>query len=325
MAILVSGILASSLIGSVHAGCCGGEVWDPTAFLNSDVPLVGTTPAGENSAQAASLPPKAEPEYRSDSFPQGAMLKALNSLSSSEVVVDCSYPGQGETIKGSVVLPVEGLLTPEGELRPVPELEKAFGDAGVSMEDRVVVFGQPDQAAFVLWVLSYLGQKQVKLLDGRLEEWKEAGLPVDSPAESRTRVSYVSNLRPDLLADYEYVLSGEAQLLDARSFQEFAASRIPGSSKFDLQQVEEGGRIKDSTRLEEAFTALSRDEPVVVCSDDLFDAALLWYALELMGYDARIYGWQDWLAHSTPEDVGAMGGEASASSGQSTRFKRLGR
>jgi thiosulfate/3-mercaptopyruvate sulfurtransferase len=32
----------------------------------------------------------------------------------------------------------------------------------------------------------------------------------------------------------------------------------------------------------------------VVYSDDIFGASIVWFALELMGYDARVYRWQDW-------------------------------
>ncbi|NYT02471.1 MAG: sulfurtransferase [Methanosarcinales archaeon] len=327
--LLGAGLLAAALVGPASAGCCGGEVWDPTAFLNSDVPLVGTSQAGEGSPSAASRPPAAEPEYRSDSFPEGSMLKSLTSVSSSELVVDCSYPGQGETIKGSVSLSVESLLAPDGTLRPLPELEEVLGDSGIAREDRVVVYGQPGQAALALWAMSYLGQEQVKLLDGSLKEWKEAGLPVDSMPASRPGVNYTSRPASDLLANYDYVLSGEAQLLDARSFQEFAAGRIPGASNFDMQQVVEGGRIRDRAPLEEAFSGLSTDRPVVVYSDDLGDASLLWCALELMGYDARTYSWQDWQAHSSTGENMAGNDNSSpvegAASDQSSRFKRLGR
>ena len=62
--------------------------------------------------------------------------------------------------------------------------------------------------------------------------------------------------------------------------------------------VLEEGRLKAGTDLKDAFARLNASRKVVVYSDDIYEASVVWFALQLMGFDVRIYTWQDWLAHA---------------------------
>ena len=71
-------------------------------------------------------------------------------------------------------------MTATATLKTDEELAKVLGEAGVSRDDSVVLYGNKEssgEAEFAFLVLSYLGQKDVKLLDGSLADWKAAGLP----------------------------------------------------------------------------------------------------------------------------------------------------
>ena len=53
------------------------------------------------------------------------------------------------------------------------------------------------------------------------------------------------------------------------------------------------------TTLKEVFSSLDkRSMPVVVYTNTGVKASMIWLALTLLGYDARIYTWQDWQANS---------------------------
>jgi thiosulfate/3-mercaptopyruvate sulfurtransferase len=58
--------------------------------------------------------------------------------------------------------------------------------------------------------------------------------------------------------------------------------------------VLEEGRLKPGARLKDTFARLNARWTVVVYSDDIYGASVVWSALQLMGFDARIYRWQDW-------------------------------
>ncbi|HSD57204.1 MAG TPA: rhodanese-like domain-containing protein [Methanotrichaceae archaeon] len=322
-------LIASSSAKCPASGCGGGGNWEASAqaFLNSDVPLVGTNQidqakntsfkAGneaENKTQKESgdvSAPKAQtdyvqPAYRSDLFIRGDMLKSLAAVSSSELVLDVSNtydPGEAH-IRSAIHIPSKSFLYENGTLRPVFEIAKILGDAGISRDDSIVVYSdafRSGEATFVLWLLRYLGHEDVKALDGGLDDWTAASLPLETKQNSRNATNYTPVLKPELLEDYEYVKSGTPQTVDARTFQEFGKGRIPQAYFIGTDSVLEGGKVKAGDQLNDTFAKLNSDRQIVVYSTDFFNSSLVWYALQLTGFDSRLYSWQDWQEHRQEE------------------------
>jgi thiosulfate/3-mercaptopyruvate sulfurtransferase len=98
-----------------------------------------------------------------------------------------------------------------------------------------------------------------------------------------------------LLSTYDYVKSGVAQVVDARTELEYQQMTILSARNLPYDQVLDGKRIKSETSLKELFLGLDKDRPVVVFTNTGVKASLVWFALMLGGYDARVYTWQDWL------------------------------
>jgi len=150
----------------------------------------------------------------------GAFAEALVSLSgvnASDVVLDIS-PSATKYIEGSVNLNYEDFMDSGGSLKPVPELAKLLGDAGISANDSVVIAGEclpcgggPSPAIFTYWLLKYLGHEKVRVLDGSIDDWVAAGLNVSDAPGLRPQTNYTPKLKPDLLASYDFVLNGGAQ------------------------------------------------------------------------------------------------------------------
>jgi thiosulfate/3-mercaptopyruvate sulfurtransferase len=130
-----------------------------------------------------------------------------------------------------------------------------------------------------------LGQKEITLLDGNLADWKAAGLPVESSENKKDVMVYEPDINSEVLAEYEYVKSGQAQIADVRPFVEFGKGRITGSTALDPANVIKGDKIKDVSGLDMVFARLGKDKPIVVYSDDYSRSSLVWYALQLMGYE----------------------------------------
>lgn len=315
-----------------HASCppggCGRGVdyWMNSAqdFINADAPIVGVAQdleaqtgsfvAGKaaNSGSNATDSPASfkdsdhvQPDSRSGLFLRGEFLEPLASISGSALLMDVSdvHPQGSAHIKGAIEVPAKSFLYDNHSLRPVSEIRDILGRAGIYSDDRVVVYGSSfgsGEAAFALWLLRYLGQKDVLALDGGLDDWTRASLPLETKMNLRATTNYTPCLRTELLADYDYVNSGAAQLVDARSFLDFGQGRIKNALLISSDRVLEGGRIKPGDDLNQTFATLDQKRPVVVYSDDLYKTSLVWYALLLMGFDSRIYTWQDWKAHLKP-------------------------
>ena len=335
---IIRGILVLSLIAFapvVDAGdsCCGGGTWDPSSFLNSELSTGQPAKAGgaqgstQDSAAGNSGSNTQEPFDRVASYPNGEILKHMKSVSSSDVVIDVSNTDSyaASHIKNAIHIPSKNFLNGEGNLKTDEELAKVLGDAGVSRDDSIVLYGSKEssgEAEFAYLVLSHLGQKDVKLLDGSLADWKAAGLPEEVSESKKPGVEYKPEVRTDVIAEYEYVKSGGAQILDVRPFVEFGKGRIPGSIALDPANVIKGDKIKNGDDLSTVFSRLDKDRPIVVYSDDYSRSALAAYALQLMGYEASIYTWQDWKAHQAT-DAPAGTAQAAGDAGGS-KYTKLG-
>ena len=308
----ILGILTLSLIvlaPVVNAGgCCSGGTWDPHAFLDSEpgaVPPVQSESIPENAAEksGASAPKQIE---RASTYSDGVILKPMKSVSSSDVVIDVSNDDSyaSSHIKDAIHIPSRDFINSEGSLKTGEDLAGLLGQAGVSNSDSVVLYaGQESsgQAQLAFFVLNYLGQKEVKVLDGSLADWKSAGLPEEVQEKSKPAVEYSPQAKPEVMAEYDYVKSGQAQIIDVRPFVDFGKGRIPGSIALDPANVVKGDKIKSAGDLATVFSRLDKEKPVVVYSDDYSRSALVAYALQLMGYQASIYSWEDWKAHEAAQ------------------------
>jgi thiosulfate/3-mercaptopyruvate sulfurtransferase len=331
----ISGILALVFFLIVFApvadaGCaCSAGNWDPSAFLNTDTetsqPVQPSSTQGSVAASSGSSTQK--PVDRLASFPNGEILKPMKSVSSSDVVIDVSN-GDGYAkshVKNAIHIPTRDFLNAEGNLKTNEELAKVLGDAGVSRNDTVVLYGGKEssgEAEFAFLVLRYLGQKNLKLLDGSLGDWKAAGLPEEASENKKPGVEYKPEVKSEIMADYEYVKSGQAQIVDARPFVEFSQGRIPGSIALDPANIIKSDKIKSGEDLSYVFSRLTKDKPIVVYSSDYSRSSLVWYALQLMGYDARLYTWEDWKAHELT-DAKSSSAQAKGASA-SSKYTKLG-
>ena len=115
--------------------------------------------------------------------------------------------------------------------------------------------------------------------------------------------NYTPIIKPEMLATYEYVKNGGGQIVDARTLDQFAAGSIPGAVNIPYEEVLDGKRIKDEEELKELFSGLDKDKPVIVYTDTGVKATMSWFALDLLGFDARLYSWQDWLANEPKLDI----------------------
>jgi len=325
-AIMAASLLTSLAGGICSVGGCGGgdDAWTASAqsFISSDVPIVGV-PQSQNTPSSSfrvNVPESGrvnttinqtipniggeyvQPDSRTERFLAPQLIEPMNSISGKAVVLDVSNqrsPGEAH-ITGAVRLPSKSFLYGNGTLRPVSELVAQLGKAGISDKDAVVVYSDAfssGEATFVLWMLRYLGQENVRALDGGLQDWIAASLPLETKENIRPPASFIPHLRPELRFDYDFIKSGKARMVDARTFQDYGKSRIPNAAFISPESILEGGRIKAASNLNHTFARLSRSQTIAVYSNDLLNASLVWYALQLMGFDSGIYAWQDWQAH----------------------------
>ncbi|MEI6102350.1 MAG: rhodanese-like domain-containing protein [Methanothrix sp.] len=244
---------------------------------------------------------------RSDGF--ASVLVPLESANGSGIILDIS-PSSTEYIPGAISIPYTEFLGPGGVLKPVSEMAAVLGEAGISEDDAVLIYGEcqpcgggPSAATYVYWIMLYLGHKNVKLLDGGIDDWVAAQRPTVTHSASLSSQTYTPSIKSDLLATYEFVHSGTPQIIDARTAKEFDVGSVSGSVNIPYDRVLDDKRIKDKEELGNLFSSLDKNRSVVVYTNTGVKASMIWLALTLLDYDARIYSWQDWQANSPKLDI----------------------
>ena len=208
---------------------------------------------------------------------------------------------------------------PSAGRHPLPSagrLQSAVRDWGIDDGDTVVVHddGGNLSSARAWWVLRDAGIADVRLLDGALSAWTEAGYDLetgepDAAAAGSATVSPGTLPRLEIDAVLDFARDG--LLVDARAGERYRgevepidprAGHIPGAvSAPTAGNLDESGRFRSPDELRERFTALGAHPGAVVgayCGSGV-TAAHEAVALAVAGYEPVLYpgSWSQWSQH----------------------------
>jgi thiosulfate/3-mercaptopyruvate sulfurtransferase len=222
-------------------------------------------------------------------------------LSPDDIVLDIS-PDATRFIEGAVNINYEDFMENGGQLKSTKDIAEMLGESGLSNNDSLAVAGEclpcgggPSPAFFSYWLLKYLGHDKVRILQGHQDDWTAAGLNLSNRSAAREKTEYIPHTAAKLLATYEFVVTGGAQIVDGRLARDYAIGSIPGAVNIPYEMVLSNESLRQKADLEKAFAELEKDRPVVVYTNLGVEASIVWLALQLSGYDARLYSWRDWL------------------------------
>jgi thiosulfate/3-mercaptopyruvate sulfurtransferase len=228
------------------------------------------------------------------------MLVPIDEVSSGDILLDISE-NTTMHIKNSTAISYVQFLH-NGNLLSIKDICKTLGDAGISPKDHVVIYGEcmpcgggPAPATLVYWMMKCLGHENVRVLDGTVQDWIAAGKAADNNTITRPPTNYSAAFTDGFIAKYDWVKSGAAQIVDARSIQEFGAGTIPGAVNIPYSSIIGDGKIADEAKLQRVFAVLDRNRPVAVFTAQPTKGSVAWFALELLGYDAKLYSYEDWM------------------------------
>ena len=90
---------------------------------------------------------------------------------------------------------------------PIDRLIEQIGNVGISDDSEVVVYacGMLPYAAQAWWVLRYAGHNHVRMLNGGLAAWKNAGGKIEQDVRSYEPSIFKGNPRAEMFADKEEV------------------------------------------------------------------------------------------------------------------------
>jgi len=323
--------------GEAYCDACLGEGWDPMAKLDEignpnagktevmpglntaqknrvgiwNQPLAGFNKTNETNVPkinvSESLAKKAEPRKLAEenasivrSTGARGMLAPIDGVSSAEILLDISKNAT-EHIPGSIAISYTRFLH-DGNLKSVEEISQILGEAGISREDSIVIYGEcltcgggPAPAMLVYWMMQSLGHKNVRVLDGTVSDWAAAGKPIAKETTIRPATNYTPQVNDKFFATYDLVKNGSVQIVDARPSQDYANHSIPDAYNIPVASMIREGKINDEAKLERAvFAILNKNQPVVVYTGQPTLGSVAWFALKLMGFDAKLYSFENW-------------------------------
>ena len=236
-------------------------------------------------------------------------------------------------IPGAVYADMETQLSEHGEptdgRHPLPSparLQAALTAWGVDDGDEIVVYDDHGNvsAARLWWLLRWAGLDRVRILDGALAGWRDAGFDIESgevtPLAGTARIASVGHL-PTIDADGAAALARAGVLIDSRAPARYrgdvepidpVGGHIPGAVNVPMDEhVDAAGRYLLTEQLRARFAAVGVDDGVEVaayCGSGV-SATTNVLALMLAGHRAALYpgSWSAWS--NTPGRPIATGAE----------------
>ena len=260
----------------------------------------------------------------------------LQALTTDEVVIiDCRFSLQdsdaGESlysrghIPGAHYLHLErdlsgqkGMHGGRHPLPPIDLLATKLGEMGVGPDTLVVAYddGSLGFAARLWWLLRYLGHDKVKLLDGGIKAWREAGFGTDDQAAVAQAKNFVADVRHDMVVDINTVktipLLPSAVLIDSRDRARFLgqqepidpiAGHINGAKNYPWSELTNDQMIllSEQQQRERWGSVLEQEDIVCYCGSGVSACVNLLSLAETGREDAQLYvgSWSDWCSYLT--------------------------
>lgn len=219
-------------------------------------------------------------------------------------------------LPNAISIPFTATFVEFGTTGRVITLDKAkslFSNAGIRNDDLVVAYDGSGmlQASRILWTLEVYGHKKVKLLDGGLKAWQQAGLAVTQDKPTIMTSNYVPSINPDRLATRLTTLLASNKtdaftLIDAREVEHYQGLKseakryghIPNAKSIDfrLNINPETGMLRSNAELADIYSKVDKNKKAIIYCIMGDQSALEYLIMRELGFDVANYdaSWQEW-------------------------------
>ena len=229
-------------------------------------------------------------------------------LSRGDDIVILSVGQASEGIPGAISVDPAVFAGAGGGLkgaRPLPEIQDLQAVAqtwGIHSDTPVILYDSDGNvtSARGWWTLKWAGLTNVRLLDGGLAAWEEAGLPfarLETPRGGGT-VSLSAGHLPDIDADGAADHGLHHVLIDARPAKAFGNGHIPGGHSLPASgNLDANDRFLPDAALRERYGFIAGRRVAVSCGSGV-SAAHDVAALAILDIDATLFvgSWSAWSA-----------------------------
>jgi len=198
-------------------------------------------------------------------------------------------------------------------VRPVGEIEKEIGALGIDTNADVVLYAPINEpkdvlkTSYIYWALNYHGIKNVALLDGGLNAWKNSKLDLTQAEPSIKPTAFKASVDQSKIADITYVKNhlGKLPMIDARPSDMYLGvtptptvkrnGHIQGGMSYSWNySVDKEYMLKSKAMLESVFKegyGLDKNKEVLVYCTGGLETSFNYFVLSgVLGYkNVRLY------------------------------------
>ncbi len=200
-------------------------------------------------------------------------------------------------------------------ISPEELLATQIGNAGISNDSEVIVYacGMLPYAVRAWWVLRYAGHNKVRILNGGITAWKNAGGLIETEARHYEPSTFEPHFVPGMFASKEEILasmeSEDVAIVNVLMPASYEAKHIPGSINLSCIDLMQGDMMQgmDFFQPDETLAlrleSLSQRKRIITYCGGGIAAAVNAAAHLLTGhenvavYDGSLY---EWLAEKMP-------------------------
>ena len=205
-----------------------------------------------------------------------------------------------------------GAISSDSGRHPLPEIadiSRLFSELGIGEKSQVVVYDDCSgaMAARTWWLLQWLGHSNAAVLDGGINAWCEAKLPLTSNVPMMAPAHFVRHSSEYESISTGQICSGSYQLVDARAVARFngeqepidpVAGHIGGAINRPFSEnLNSAGRFKSSAQLQHSWQALAADTTVHMCGSGVTACHNI-LAMKHAGFKpSKLYvgSWSEWI------------------------------
>ena len=208
------------------------------------------------------------------------------------------------------------------QLLPLPTIQRRLGQSGISRNHGIVIYNDQENGwgedGRFFWMLSYLGQEKIQILNGGWSRWILEGRETTKEVEAKLPAVYQAEVRPEFLADKVWMVENYedsgVRIIDGRSPEEYQGAvlygearggHIPGAVNLPWgETLSPDFSIKPAAELNRTLNEMGvspESEVAVYCTGGV-RSGFLYFVLKLLGYpNVRNYDGSFWEWAADPE------------------------
>lgn len=205
-----------------------------------------------------------------------------------------------------------------GRLATPTQFQDVLGICGVRNDSCIILYGNDGLQTRLYWAIKMYGYENVRILDGSLDKWKEAGFDITNTPVKRSPQTFEFNLTNSkaelMLATIQEVEAAKGNpnyvIVDARHNDEYIKGHIPGSVNITWSELlDKDMTFKPASHLKQLFEdkEITPDKNIIVYSNVGVRSSMVWFALcELLGYpNVKNYdgSYNEWQKYERPVET----------------------